>query len=79
MPEMKGTLVVLVLRRGNRTCKDPKAGAQRGSLSVQRVRGVRRLTAHRLFIVMTVAPAPSDRMALEGVKERPSRLSVNSQ
>ena len=58
----------LVLRRGNRTCKEPEAGAQRGSLSGAREREQDRGDSARgLFIVVTVAPAPSDRMALKGV------------
>ena len=70
MPETRGHLWKRVLRRGNRNSKDPEAGAQRGSLSVWgqgEGAGPRRRRAHRLFIVTTVAPVPSDRTALEGV------------
>ena len=71
MPETRGYLWKCVLRRGNRTCKDPEAGAQRGSLSGAREREQDRGdSAHGLFIVVTMAPAPSDRMALEGVVKR---------
>ena len=38
MPEMRGYLWKCVLRRGNRTCKDPEAGAQQGGLSGARER-----------------------------------------
>ena len=73
MPETRGHLWKRVLRRGNKNCKDPEAGAQRGSLSVWgqgEGAGPRRDSACRLSIVTTVAPAASDRMALEGVVKR---------
>ena len=73
MPDTWGHLWKHVLRRGNRTCKDPEAGTQRGSLSVWSQgegAGPRRDSACRLSIVTTVAPAASDRMALEGVVKR---------
>ena len=81
MPETRGHLWKRVLRRGNKNCKDPEAGAQRGSLSVwgqgEGV-GPRRCRAHRLFIVTTMDPAPSDRTALGGGgEERLCRVSVN--
>ena len=55
------------------TCKDSKAGAQQGKLFVWSQGeggGPRRHSACRLSIVTTVAPAASDRMALEGVVKR---------
>ena len=73
MPEKRGHLWKHVLRRGNRTRKDSKAGAQQARLSVWSQgegAGVGTCRARRLFIVTTVAPAPSDRMALEGVVKR---------
>ena len=73
MPETRGYLWKCVLRRGNRTCKDPEAGAQRGGLSIWgqgEGAGPKICRAHGVFIVMTVAPAPSDRTALEGVVKR---------
>ena len=69
----KGTLVEACSQERKQKLQRPRGrGTARRPVCLGQGEGAgpRRCRSHRVFIVTTVAPAPSDRTALEGVVKR---------